>query len=61
MHDALLDIGYLRGKSGPFRGGAQGIPFRGVPKNLKKGGPKFSVFVFTENIGKDQKKGLHVV
>ena len=33
----------------------------GVPKNLKKGGPQFPVYVSTENIGEDQKKkSLHV-
>ena len=55
MHDALLDIGYLRGKSGPFRGGAQGIPFRGVPKNLKKGGRNF-LYSFSLKISVKTKK-----
>ena len=33
---------------------------RGVPGNLKRGRPQFPVFVSTENVGEDQKKGLFV-
>ena len=36
--------------------GGPGDTFQGRAQKFKKGGPKLSVFVFTENIGEDQKK-----